>query len=592
MDNETNTTFQINSNNKNSINHKGNLLSNIIEEDKKESSYNENRISFKLSLRKQKIQELIFNKRGHLSQDQIFETDDNDIKIKENDIVSGIYYNSLEIAYKNNDNASLCKLLKGFAIFLDEIPKDNGGAKILLMKSNDTKNTNFPLCLFILQISINSTDKIVYLYSINLILNFSFISNEFCKEISNVDIMNKMIEKLLFFFPLFAEKKNLEEKNSKKIREEIAQAQYFGALIFKIFGNIFICSLTYKSFESINFYEKIFNLLYIFELDSKHKKYISIHLEYLDTLIWLIYLFIEKNKNFVINYNEKILMIIPCLIKNIRGFYYLKEKNLYLEKLVEIIERISDLNIIYAQKLVECDTIQILSNLFGYLFPSDMDMDTEQINLSDDVIDKILGIFVIIFTVDSKYIINLDFSSFALVIEKLLDIYKIDDGNKNYYYIRNKLVVLLSNLACFEDVQQIVTKFMKNQIIISTLFQYYYTENKLETLLFIDNVMTKQGKDVRDLVLNLGGFDIIKRNICENDGNDKKIILYSINALYKLIEAEKAFNIRLLFENIYNTAIPEKIKELFFDKDIQNENEQIIKLIITDFETYEKSFES
>ena len=132
---------------------------------------------------------------------------------------------------------------------------------------------------------------------------------------------------------------------------------------------------------------------------------------------------------------------------------------------------------------------------------------------------------------------------------------------------------------------------MKNNKIISTLFQYYYNEQKLETLQFIDNVMTKQEKDIRDLVLNLGGFEIIKRNICDYNITDRKIILSSINVLYKLIEAEKSFNIRLLFENIYNTSIPEKIKEIFFDKDIQNENEHIIKLIITDFETYEKSLE-
>jgi hypothetical protein len=280
-------------------------------------------------------------------------------------------------------------------------------------------------------------------------------------------------------------------------------------------------------------------------------------------------------------------MIIPCLLNNIRGFYYL-EKNCYLGKIIELLENISHQNIIYSQKLVESDAIQILSNLFSYLFPTDDNI--KQIKLSNDIIDKILGIFVIIFNIDSKYIINLDLSSFSLIIDKLFDVYKIENNNE-YYYIRNKLVILLSNLACFDDVEQIVTKFMKNNKIISTLFQYYYNEQKLETLLFIDNVMTKQEKNIRDLVLNLGGFDIIKRNICDNDTTDKKIILSSINVLYKLIEAEKAFNIRLLFEIIYNTSIPEKIKELFFDKDIQNENEHIIKYIITDFETYEKSLE-
>ena len=591
MDNKINTIFQLNSNNINNVDTNGNLSSKINKDDKKESSYNENRISFKLSLRKQKIQEEILRKRGHKSLNQVLNNAKDDRKIKkENDILSGVYYDNLENAYKTNDNDELKELLNDFAVLLDEIPKGNNDIKIILMKANSSKNniinekytkdTNFPLSSLIFQISIDTNDKILYIYSSSLILNFTFISNEFCKEISNVEMLNEMMKRLIYFYPIFGENKKLEEK-------EEAEAYCFGGQILQIFGNIFTCSENYKPFESINFYEKIFDLLYILELDSKHNEFFKFRLDYLDTLIWLIYLFIEKTENLIINYNEKILMIIPCLVDDIRCFYYLEE-NFYLGKIVEIIERISYLNIIYAQKLVESNALKILTNLFGYLFPSDDNF--IQIKLSDNIVDEILGIFVIIFTLDSKYIINLDLSSFSLVIEQLFYDYKLENSDRSYY-IRNKLVILLSNLACFEDVDQIVSKFMKNNKIIFTLFQYYYNEHKLETLQFIDNVMTKQKKDIRDLVLNFGGFEIIKRNICDSDITDRKIILSSINVLYKLIVAEKAYNIRLLFENIYNTSIPEKIKAIFFDKDIQNENEHIIKLIITDFETYEKSLE-
>jgi len=595
MDNKINTIFQLNSNNINSVDTNGNLSSKKDKDDKKESSYNENRISFKLSLRKQKIQEEIFRKRGHKSLNQVLNNTNDDTKIKENDILSGVYYDYLENAYKTNDNDELKELLNSFAVLLDEIPKGNDDIRIILMKANSSKNnkinekyakdTNFPLSSLIFQISVDTNDKILYIYSSSLILNFTFISNEFCKEISNVEMLDKMMKRLIYFYPLFGENKKLKKKKLEK--KEEAEVYCFGGQILQIFGNIFTCSENYKSFESIHFYEKIFDLLYMLELDSKHNEFFKFRLEYLDTLIWLIYLFIEKTENLIINYNEKILMIIPCLVSDIRCFYYLEE-NYYLGKIVEIIERISYLNIIYAQRLVESDAIKILTNLFGYLFPSDDNF--IQIKLSDNIVDEILGIFVIIFTLDSKYIINLDFSSFSLVIEKLFDDYKLENSDRSYY-IRNKLVILLSNLACFDDVDQIVSKFMKNNKIIITLFQYYYNEHKLETLQFIDNVLTKQKKDIRDLVLNFGGFEIIKRNICDSDITDRKIILSSINVLYKLIVAEKAYNIRLLFENIYNTSIPEKIKEIFFDKDIQNENEHIIKLIITDFETYEKSLE-
>ena len=95
MDNKINTIFQLNSNNINSVDTNGNLSSKIDKDDKKESSYNENRISFKLSLRKQKIQEEIFRKRGHKSLNQVLNNTNDDTKIKENDILSGVYYDYL-----------------------------------------------------------------------------------------------------------------------------------------------------------------------------------------------------------------------------------------------------------------------------------------------------------------------------------------------------------------------------------------------------------------------------------------------------------------------------------------------------------------
>jgi hypothetical protein len=45
-----------------------------------------------------------------------------------------------------------------------------------------------------------------------------------------------------------------------------------------------------------------------------------------------------------------------------------------------------------------------------------------------------------------------------------------------------------------------------------------------------------------------------------------------------------------LFEKIYNTAIPDKIKELAYELKFQEiEIEVVIKSLIKDFETYEKS---
>ena len=72
--------------------------------------------------------------------------------------------------------------------------------------------------------------------------------------------------------------------------------------------------------------------------------------------------------------------------------------------------------------------------------------------------------------------------------------------------------------------------------------------------------------------------------------NNIEIVKNSLKAFHKLIEKEKKGNIRLLFEKIYNTAIPDKIKELAYELKFQEiEIEVVIKSLIKDFEIYEKS---
>ena len=123
------------------------------------------------------------------------------------------------------------------------------------------------------------------------------------------------------------------------------------------------------------------------------------------------------------------------------------------------------------------------------------------------------------------------------------------------------------------------------------LFKYYNEFHKVKVLVFIDNIMVKQNKKVREFVLDMGGFDAVKNNICTYIG-EKEIVKYSIKTLFDIIKEEKAFNIRLLFDKIYNTSIPDKIKEIAFNKEMMEGIEDIIKSLILDFETYEKSLES
>jgi hypothetical protein len=385
------------------------------------------------------------------------------------------------------------------------------------------------------------------------------------------------------------EDKNLNHQHYKqfKINNENhyneSAAYNFGSIILKLFGNLFLSVDSHQPFEEINFYEKIFFLFYAFDIEIDNKKYIKYIYDYMDTLIWLIYIFLKRVKDIEVNYKDKIIKIFPNLLNGIKALYFTQEIDL-LEKILEIINQIIEMNTTFLNNFVELDIINILSLLFGYLFTSDKN--GSEIKLNNDIIDKILALYIDIFTVEQKYVENIDLSHFAFVYEKLLDKYKMNHINN--YCIQDELVQLLSNLACFKDIEQIIQNFMMNNKIITIIFKYYYEYHKLKTLSFICNAMANQLKGVRDSIINLGGLDIIIKNICNYDGNSKEVIASSIEILYKLIEAENLFNVNLLLEKLYKTSVPDKIKALYYEKGIQPETEATLKIIIHIFEKYEK----
>jgi len=567
-----------------------------------EIDHNEERISYKLSLRKEKIQKAIFDKREAKSLSNIlsFNSDNISKELYRKDILSGIFYDDLEKSYKENNIIELKKLLKSFNSFINNNKIDNIQIKDLLSKgdssyniiNNIQKKEFSPLCSLIFEIGLNTDDKIIYVYCFNSILYFSYISNEFCIEIVNSKMLNKILERLIYFFPNFMENKKINHQHNKlfKINTENnlneIQAYYSGNIILKLFGNLFISIDSYQPFEEINFYEKIFFLFYAFDIEVEYKQYIKYFFDYMDTLIWLVYLFLKRVKDIGVNYKDKIITIFSNLLSGIKALYFTQETDL-LEKIIELIQIIIEMDNIFLQKFVELDIISTLSLLFGYLFTSDKN--GSEIKLDSDIIDKILILYIDIFTVDSKYIKNLDLSYFAFVYEKLLDFYKMH--HNNHYYIQDNLVQILSNLACFEENQQIVQNFMMNNKIITNIFKNYYEYHKLKTLHFIDIAISKQLKGVRDSLLNWGGFDIINKNICNYDGNSKEVIASSIKILYNLIEAESIFNVNLLLEKLYKTSIPDKLKILYYENDIQPEAEVTLKLIINIFETYEKTLD-
>lgn len=577
-------------------------ISNIKQEKendmKEHSSNNEERILTKLSLRKKKISEKISSKRfmnisSTLQSLNITKNLKNISYTKEN-FTSGEIYTELLIAYNSKNEEKIKEIIVNIISYFADVKINNLEFTEILLNSGinnkENSDTKFPLATLILNIGINTKDKSIYIYCFNFVLNFSFISNEFCREITNEYMVSIISDKLSEFYPLFMEDK-IELKENFYLNEfnptEIAEAYHVGSQILKLLGNLYLSVDTYECFEIINFYNKICYLLYIFKYEENCKKYNNIFSEYLETLIWLINMFYIKNENLVVNYGDKLLMIIPCLFNDIKSLYFTQNIDI-LEKIIALIDYISDINREFLEQIVDSDAINILTNLFGYLFKESY-QETDEIVLNSDIISKILGIFINIFTLDSKDLKNVDFLNFSIVLQKLFSLYKVH--HTNHFELQRKLIIILSNLACFEDISDIVTKIILNGNILKDLFNYYYTFHKSEVILFIDNVMEKQHKNIRDFILEMGAKDIIKNNICEYDKNMIDIVKGSIQILYKLIKAEKAFNIRLLFEKIYNTSIPERIKELVNDENM-NDIDIIIHFIVSDFETYEKSIQN
>ena len=581
-----------------------------------EETFKEERLINKLSLRKKKIQEILFNKRGIISKNNpiIFNKGNSkEISYTKNDFLTGKIYDNLKNAFYNKNNSELKNILIYLCSFLNEKNITIDEIINILLKSdssyniiNNIKNINFSLVKLVLEIGINTNDKIIYIYCFNFLLSVTYISNDFCKEICTEKIINKIFNKLVYFYPQFIQNKNINLPINElyydnilflglnqEVKAEEAEAYYFGGQILKLLGNLYLSTDNHDIFNSIQFYDKIFYLVTIFILDNENnEKYLKYCYEYLDTLIWLLYIFLLKDEKIVVNYYDKILNIIHNILNYITALYYTDEVDL-LEKNIFLLEIICDINKTFTKTILELDGIKILSNLFGYLFNdnndnNDMGEDFE-IKLTPEITDRIIGIFINLFTLDSKHFETVDFSEFISAFIKLFDMYKLEYSN--YFNIQKKLLILIGNMACINNIDILMNKIFLNSNIMNDLFKYYNEFHKIKVLVFIDNIMVKQNKKVREFVLDMGGFDAVKNNICTYIG-EKEIVKYSIKTLFDIIKEEKAFNIRLLFDKIYNTSIPDKIKEIAFNKEMMEGIEDVIKSLILDFETYEKSLES
>ena len=594
-----NNYFQINTEKKENINSK--KEHNILNDE----NSNDQRINYKLSLRKQKIKEKINNKRDFKLMTNLHTPDLNDLKNliwTDKDLSSGALYDYLENAYKNKNENDLLNMINGLGIFINKKISENLNFLDLLINTdssynlkNNIKSGSFPLGFLLLKIGLNTNDKMIYSYCFNYLLYFTYELDDFLNEIINKQILNDVFEKLIHFHPFLIQNQKDDEKyytifkTNIDAKHEIVASYWAGSQILSFLGNLFVSSEIFEPFEEINFYEKIFYLFLVFNLNYEHKNFLKNRLNYLDSLIWIINLIIQEVENISINYNDKILNIIPCILNYIK---ILEMEHIdTLEKMIELIENIGDINDNYIQKIVESDGLSIMTDKICYLFNNKQDStDKDGNDTIDDLIDKLLYTIINVFSLDSKYLKHLEYSNMKAIFSNLIFYYKDKDSINND--IANKLVVLLGNLACFEDIEQIVQYFLLDKSIINTLFKYYYNYHKNEILLFIDNVMTKQNMQIRDLILDMGGFDIIKNNICSYNDNENEVIKSCINILYKLIMGEKDNKNKVYFDKFYKTSVPDKIKELYNNKKIETDFEKKIKFIIEFCDNYEKSLDN
>ena len=278
-----------------------NYLSQIPEKNlqEKDLSYNEDRILNKLSLRKKKIENILTSKRNINIIPTFQDFNNNDfipskheiIPYTKNDFTSGDLYIQLKKAFDSKDCDNIKTIVLNLVSFFQEKKLDNIEIVELFMKSGlnvishnniNDKKEKFPFAFLLFNIGLNTEDKYVYIYCFNFILNFSFISNDFCLDLVNEKKIGTILDKLIQFYPIFIENnynnninliENIETNDSYKFGErERVEAYYFGGQILKLLGNIYISTDDSEQFEIINFYDKILYLITTFILYEIHLK--------------------------------------------------------------------------------------------------------------------------------------------------------------------------------------------------------------------------------------------------------------------------------------------------------------------------------
>ena len=559
----------------------------------------------KLSLRKKKINEFIISKRQINNpltvKNEIINKQQKHVNYTSNDLSSGYIYTLLYNAINLNDELKIREIINQLSIILKfEVIKDPKMVDILKRSGSlfiGKNNTYFfPITELLVKIIKTTNSDYLFLLCINILLNFSFISDESCLNLSNNEFLNIIVEQLIKFYPNISANNNI---NNEKI-----QGYYVGSQVIKLLGNIFISFFNKINFNQSNFFKKIFNLFEVFDFENKNQRFNKVYFEYVDNLLWIITSFITKIKNIYPYYINDILNIIPTLIKDLKFFCDLKETNKYIIKIIFIIEKIFELNEIddknnmvdlneingiyqiYTKKMLESGILKIIIQLLENILNDNREEEKTDINM-----ESIILIFSRIFSAVNNLNYrcdNIDPLNFQSLIEKLLRKYRLN--LRSHKKIQIYLINILASFAFLNDNVQITKYIFYNKNIIDQLFKYYYKTNKMPFLRFILNIVENQNTEVIYFIMNSGGLKIVEENIKNFEQiNNNSIIEHSIKIFWKVTEKEKITGIKHIFDKLNKSDFFDKVYLLYYNNNNLNiECKTILQKIMELHESYEK----
>lgn len=280
------------------------------------------------------------------------------------DFLSGDIYLKLKTANDSKNEKVIINILNNIVLFIKKSNMSNSELiKLLLERRPDKVSEKYPFGLLIYNIGLNTKNKFIYINCFNHLLNFSYISDEFCKEIISILNINLILDKLIYFYPIF--KPNIDYSNTtdKFNSQQKVEAFFISMQIFRFLGNLYISSNNHDAFKQNNFYNKIIELLYILNIEEeKNSKYNLIYLEFLETLIWLLILFIGNDENFIFVYQNELLVVISKLLNNIKILKVLNANDI-IDKILHLLLLSIQKNSELVEQLNYVDCLNVLLDL-------------------------------------------------------------------------------------------------------------------------------------------------------------------------------------------------------------------------------------